>query len=168
MMKRRSSRICAASENKRKMRSGEDEVAEICVMKIQMLIIFYLTVIQVTRTRKVILKLMSVMFYCLACRLVHLPVIYLHSYHPPTLEFTAKQGMNTPVQDSGNVMAFDDIFFTEEFFQHVADQTNLYAAQAVDAAPHPFTNYYGLTPRVQLLEQHQIIEGSSCKVNLDM
>lgn len=62
-------------------------------------------------------------------------------YRPPILPFTAKEGLNIEVQDSDNVMSFVNLFFTDEFFQHIVDQTNLYATQAISAAPRPFTKF---------------------------
>ncbi|KAJ8896002.1 hypothetical protein PR048_001343 [Dryococelus australis] len=122
MLKQRCSRICAVSENKDtdyilsdsdKRDMGEESDSETYVRNVLQ-----------SRVAPRALPRDSFPLYC-----------------PPTLQFTAKLEMIMTVQDSGSVMAFIDIFFAEECFQHVADQTNLYAAQAIDAAPCPFTKY---------------------------
>ena len=38
-------------------------------------------------------------------------------------------------------MAFVELFHTPEIYQRIVIQTNLYASQAISAAPYPFTGY---------------------------
>jgi hypothetical protein len=38
-------------------------------------------------------------------------------------------------------MSFVSLFFTEQFFRYVCDQTNLYASQVISAALRLFTKY---------------------------
>jgi hypothetical protein len=66
---------------------------------------------------------------------VVIPPDFSPLYHSVSLPFTANVGMNVLGQSCESIMLFFQIFCTPEFYQHLDDQTNLYASQVVSAAP---------------------------------
>jgi hypothetical protein len=62
-------------------------------------------------------------------------------YRTPSPNFAANVGLNVDTVNSDDVMSFVNLFITDEFFEFICDQTNLYAEQIISAAPRPFTKY---------------------------
>jgi hypothetical protein len=67
-------------------------------------------------------------------------------YHPLSLSFTANVGVNVLGQSCESIMVFffGSTFCTPEFYQHLVDQTNLYANQVASAAPSRYIPYIRL------------------------
>jgi hypothetical protein len=91
-------------------------------MKIQKMNLLHLTVILAT----VMMKLMSTLL------LTHL---ILHHLPPSTLPFSVNIGINVLVQSHKSIVSFGALFCAPEFYQHLNDQTNLYASHICSATP---------------------------------
>jgi hypothetical protein len=63
------------------------------------------------------------------------------SYRPPSSNFAAKVGLNVDNANIDDVISFVNLFITEEFFEFICDQLNLYAEQVISAVPCPFMKY---------------------------
>jgi hypothetical protein len=62
-------------------------------------------------------------------------------YRPPSPNFEANVGLNVYIVNSDDVMSFVNLFITDEFFEFICDQMNLYAEQFISAAPRLFMKY---------------------------
>jgi hypothetical protein len=59
------------------------------------------------------------------------------SFCLPLPQFAASD-MNTDIENK-DVMSFVNLYITDNFHEHVCEQTQLYASKVISAAPHPFT-----------------------------